>query len=109
MAGVAVPIDDKIVFRPSVLAKFVKNAPMQVDVNASLLFSNIFWIGASYRTEKAIVFMTEFRISEKFRVGYSYDIYLNELQPHNKGSHEIRLGIDLDLYKERMLTPRFFF
>ena len=109
MAGVAVPIDDKIVFRPSVLAKFVKNAPMQVDVNASLLFSNIFWIGASYRTEKAIVFITEFRISEKFRVGYSYDIYLNELQPHNKGSHEIRLGIDLDLYKERMLTPRFFF
>lgn len=109
LAGGAIPIDEKIVFRPSVLAKFVKNAPLQVDVNASVLFDNIFWIGMSYRTEKALVFMTEFRISEKFRVGYSYDYYLNEILPHNKGSHEFRLGFDLDIYKERMLTPRFFF
>ena len=108
MAGAAIPIDDRIVFRPSVLAKFVQNAPLQLDINASLLFGDIFWIGASYRTEKAIVFMTEFRISENFRVGYSYDIYLSELQPHNKGSHEIRLGIDIDLYHSRLMTPRFF-
>lgn len=109
MAGAAFPIAEKIVFRPSVLAKLVKNAPLQVDLNASIVFDNIFWIGVSYRTEEAIVFLTEFRISEKFRVGYSYDVYLNALQPHNSGSHEIRLGIDIDLYKERMLTPRFFF
>ncbi len=108
MAGAAIPMDDKIIFRTSVMAKFVKNAPLQLDINASVLFGDIFWIGASYRTEKAIVFLTEFRISEKFRVGYSYDIYLNELQPHNKGSHEIRLGIDLDIYNSRMMTPRYF-
>jgi type IX secretion system PorP/SprF family membrane protein len=108
MAGAAIPMDDKIIFRPSVMAKFVKNAPLQLDINASVLFGDIFWIGASYRTEKAIVFLTEFRISEKFRVGYSYDIYLNELQPQNKGSHEIRLGIDLDIYNSRMMTPRYF-
>lgn len=108
MAGAAIPMDEKIIFRPSVMAKFVKNAPLQLDINASVLFGDIFWIGASYRTEKAIVFLTEFRISEKFRVGYSYDIYLNELQPHNKGSHEIRLGIDLNIYNSRMMTPRYF-
>jgi len=108
MAGLAVPLNDKLIFRPSLLAKFVKNAPLQFDVNASLLFGDIFWIGASYRTEKAIVFLTEFRISEKFRVGYSYDIYLNELQPQNKGSHEIRLGIDIDTFHSRMMTPRYF-
>lgn len=109
MAGVAIPIDDKIVFRPSALVKFVKNAPMQVDVNVSLIFDNIFWVGTSYRSEHAIVLMTEFRVTEKLRVGYSYDIYLNELQPHNKGSHEFRLGFDFDIYQDRMLTPRFFF
>jgi len=108
MAGLAVPLNDKLIFRPSLLAKFVKNAPLQFDVNANLLFGDIFWIGASYRTEKAIVFLTEFRISEKFRVGYSYDIYLNELQPQNKGSHEIRLGIDIDTFHSRMMTPRYF-
>lgn len=109
MVGTAIPVDEKIVFRPSMLVKFVKNAPLQMDLNASLLFDNVFWIGASYRTEKALVFLTEFRISKTLRVGYSYDIYLGSLLPHNQGSHEIRLGFDLDFYKDRTLTPRFFF
>jgi type IX secretion system PorP/SprF family membrane protein len=90
------------------MAKYVKNAPMQVDLNASVVFDKFFWVGVSYRTEKAIAFMTEFRITPKVRLGYSYDIYLNELQPHNYGSHEIRLGFDLRLGQERMNTPRYF-
>ncbi|MBK6347588.1 MAG: PorP/SprF family type IX secretion system membrane protein [Bacteroidales bacterium] len=109
MGGAAFPIDDKIVFRPSMLVKFVKNAPIQLDVNASILFDNIFWVGASYRTEQAVVLLTEFRISKTVRVGYSYDIYFGPLLPYNKGSHEIRLGFDLDFMNERTLTPRFFF
>lgn len=109
MGGAAFPVDDKIVFRPSMLVKFVKNAPVQLDVNASVLFDNIFWVGASYRTEQAVVLLTEFRITKTVRVGYSYDIYFGPLLPYNKGSHEIRLGFDLDFINERTLTPRFFF
>ncbi|MCD6355529.1 MAG: type IX secretion system membrane protein PorP/SprF [Prolixibacteraceae bacterium] len=39
MLGVAMPLNDKIIFRPSMLAKFVRNAPVQMDFNASFLFS----------------------------------------------------------------------
>ncbi|MDP2238374.1 MAG: type IX secretion system membrane protein PorP/SprF [Bacteroidales bacterium] len=109
MAGVAIPISEYVSLRPSFMAKFVKNAPLQLDANVSLVFNDQFWIGMSYRTEKAIIFLTEFRITEKLRVGYSFDMYLNELQPHNKGSHEIRLGLDIELFQSRMLTPRYFF
>jgi type IX secretion system PorP/SprF family membrane protein len=108
MAGVAIPLDKKIVFRPSTLFKYVQNAPLQVDLNASFLFSNIFWVGASYRTEKAVTFLSEFRITPGIRLGYSFDLYLNELQLHNKGSHEFRLGFDIDMDKTRMMTPRYF-
>lgn len=108
MTGAAFPLDDKIVFRPSLLAKYVKNAPLQVDLNASLLFNDFFWIGASFRTQKALAFMTEFRITPRIRLGYSLDIYLNELQPYNYGSHEIRLGFDLPGNGYRMKTPRYF-
>jgi len=90
------------------LGKFVRNAPLQMDFNASFLFSDLFWIGASYRTEKAVIFLTEFRITEFLRLGYSFDLYLNELQLHNKGSHEFRLGFDINLRKSRMKTPRYF-
>jgi type IX secretion system PorP/SprF family membrane protein len=108
MTGAVFPIRDKIVFRPSLLAKYVKNAPLQVDLNASVLFNDIFWVGAAFRTQKALAFMAEFRITPKIRLGYSYDIYLNELQPYNYGSHELRLGFDLDVNRYRMKTPRYF-
>lgn len=108
MGGTAFPIVDKIVFRPSLMAKFTPNAPLQVDVNASVLFNNYFWVGASYRTGKAIAFMTEFKIAERLKLGYSYDLYFNELQSFNYGSHEIRLGFEFPLFEERMRTPRYF-
>jgi type IX secretion system PorP/SprF family membrane protein len=108
MAGVSIPISEKVIFRPSVMAKYVAHAPMQCDINASFLFSNLFWVGASYRTEKAVIFLTEFRISKNLRIGYSYDLYLNKLMTVNKGSHEVRLGLDFDVFSSRMLTPRYF-
>jgi type IX secretion system PorP/SprF family membrane protein len=108
MTGTVIPFNDKIVFRPSVLAKFVKDAPVQMDFNASFLFSDIFWIGASFRTEKAVVFLTEFKLNDFMKLGYSFDLYLNELQLHNKGSHEFRLGFNIGGSKTRMKTPRYF-
>lgn len=107
MSGVAIPMGENVVFRPSVLAKFVKNAPPQIDINASFLFANTLWLGASYRTEKAIALIAEVNIAQNFRIGYSYDMWLNELKAYNKGSHEIRLSFDFNV-KRRMLTPRYF-
>jgi type IX secretion system PorP/SprF family membrane protein len=107
MTGAAFPLGEKVVFRPSLLAKFVSNAPPQIDLNASFLFANTLWLGASYRTEKAIAFITEINIAQNFRIGYSYDIWLNELKVYNKGSHEFRLSYDFNVGK-RILSPRYF-
>jgi len=108
MAGIAVPVSDMVVFRPSVLVKYVKDAPWQMDLNASFLFNDLFWLGMSYRTDGDLVFLTEFNISRKYRVGYSFDVNVKDRIHYNSGSHEIRLGIDLDLLKNRMYTPRYF-
>ncbi len=107
MTGAAIPLSENVVFRPSLLAKFVNNAPPQLDVNASFLFANVIWLGASYRTEKAVAFITEINIAQNFRVGYSYDIWFNELKVYNKGSHEIRLSFDINVGR-RILSPRYF-
>lgn len=108
MGGAALPMDDKIVFKPSMLVKYTKNAPTQFDFNASFLFNNYLLLGASYRTMQAITFMTELTITETIKLGYSYDIYLNELQPFNYGSHEIRVEFDFGMLNTRMRTPRYF-
>ncbi len=108
MTGMVFPLNDKMVFRPSMMGKYVDNAPVQFDFNASILFKDAFWVGAAYRTEKAIIFLTEIKISKGIRLGYSFDLYMNELQTHNSGSHEFRLGFEVHSDKERMKTPRYF-
>ena len=108
MAGVAVPVSDMVIFRPSVLVKYVKDAPWQMDLNASFLFNDLFSLGMTYRTDGDLVFLTEINISRKYRLGYSYDVNVKDRLNYNSGSHEIRLGLDLDLYKNRMYTPRYF-
>lgn len=108
MAGLAIPVSDNVIFRPSVLVKYVKNAPWQLDLNASFLFSDLIWLGMTYRTDGDIIFLTELNIGRKYRIGYSYDMNVKDLIHYNSGSHEIRLGLDLDLLKNRMYTPRYF-
>lgn len=108
MTGGVWEMANNIYFRPSSLVKFVRNAPVQVDLNASFLFKNALVIGASYRTEKAMSLMTELAITRGIRLGYSYDIYFNELQLYNYGSNEIRLEFDINIFEPRMVSPRFF-
>jgi type IX secretion system PorP/SprF family membrane protein len=108
MAGAALPISDELIFRPSLLAKFVQNAPPQMDLNFSFFIREKFLLGLSYRTEKAMSLMTEFYLTHSIRIGYAYDIWFNTLQTYNKGSHEVRLGFDLDLFHTRMISPRYF-
>lgn len=115
MAGMAIPLTDRIVFRPGMMFKYTKNAPLNFDLNASFLFNNLIWVGTSYRTNRnaitnknAIVLMLELNLTENWRLGYSYDAYLNELKTYSQGSHEVMISYDLNLFKPRVLTPRYF-
>ena len=109
MAGGVIPLSRDIVFTPSALLKYVQNAPLQLDINASFVLNGILTLGASYRTDNAIGLLMEINLSKGFSIGYSYDIWFNALQASNQGSHEIRLGYDIDLFgKPRMLSPRYF-
>jgi type IX secretion system PorP/SprF family membrane protein len=108
MAGYAYPLSEKVVFRPSMLFKYVVNAPMQFELDASFLLNNTLWLGAAYRSKEAIVLLTELNVRHNLRIGYSYDIWFNDLMGYNKGSHEIHVGFDINLMKGRLLNPRYF-
>ena len=110
MGGYAFKISDDFIFRPSALIKYTLHAPPNMDFNASAFFFNTLWLGLSYRTwNNAAVFLTQIVITDNLYIGYSYDTYLNsEVQAHFKGSHEIMVGYDINLFKSRQLTPRYF-
>lgn len=106
-SGVALELNDNMVFKPSFLLKYVENAPMNVDINASMLFKQVFWFGLSYRHGSALAVITEYNITDWMRVGYSYDIVLNRLKRFTGGSHELFLGFDFRLKKDTDISPRY--
>jgi type IX secretion system PorP/SprF family membrane protein len=109
MAGVVIPVTEYLDLRPSLLVKYVQNAPVQADLGVALLIRKVLWIGASYRTENCLSLTAEVNVVRNIHIGYAYDAWFNQLSGYNKGSHEIRLGIDLDiLHNGRFNGPRYF-
>lgn len=101
--------------------------PTSLDINGMLIFNQRFWFGASYRTgvnvwdknykdfsvdkldtTNALSGIMQLYVTERFRVGYSYDHMLNSLSDVEKGTHEITLGYTFPLRSKRLLSPRFF-
>jgi type IX secretion system PorP/SprF family membrane protein len=107
-AGMAITSNPDVVIKPSVLLKYVYNAPLQADFNINVLFAKTFWVGASYRTNDAIVGILELQLSPKFRIGYSYDFTLTDIQNYSSGSHEIMLGYDFGYDLLKIKSPRYF-
>jgi type IX secretion system PorP/SprF family membrane protein len=109
IAGGVVPLTESLVLMPSVLIKYVRNAPIQADLTACLLIRQLLTLGVTYRTASALGLIAQVNVGKGFTVGYSYDIWFNSLKSYNSGSHELRIGYEFGLFgKERMLSPRFF-
>jgi type IX secretion system PorP/SprF family membrane protein len=109
MAGGIIPITEELDFRPAVLIKYVQNAPVQADLSLALLIHKVLWVGVSYRTENCLTLMAEVNVMKNLHIGYSYDAWFNQLASYNKGSHEIRIGYDIDAFRtNRLTTPRYF-
>lgn len=107
-AGRAFRINRNLIFKPSLLAKTVNNMPAFLDLNASFLIKEKLWLGGSYRRGYGAVAILEYNLSPLLRIGYSYDISTTDLGRQNGGSHEIFIGYDLNVFKSKIISPRYF-
>lgn len=108
MTGYVVPLSASVVWKPSLLTKFVTGAPVSFDFNSNFWFYDRFAVGASYRTGAAVLGMVEFQATPQLRLGYAYDYGLNNLQRYNSGTHEIMLRYEFGFDKSKVLSPRYF-
>lgn len=108
MGGYVFDLSDNIKFKPAVLAKVVKGAPLQADLSANFLFNEKFTLGAAYRWSAAMSVMAGFQISDSWLIGYAYDKDTTRLGKFNSGSHEIFLRYELFKNYDKVVSPRFF-
>ncbi|WP_300659767.1 type IX secretion system membrane protein PorP/SprF [Fluviicola sp.] len=94
--------------KPSVLLKYVANAPLEADINFAVYYKNMISAGVSYRTNDAVVFLVEYQANSFFRIGYAYDLTTTALSRYTSGTHEIMFGIDFGRDLVKVKTPRYF-
>lgn len=93
-------LDLNFTLEPSIMARKVKDAPSQVDINLKAGFLDDQLItGISYRTLGALGVLLGAKLSN-FQFIYSYDMSFQRFQKFNSGSHEISLFLEFEK-KER--------
>jgi type IX secretion system PorP/SprF family membrane protein len=122
MAGGLINVSPGLRVRPSVLFKEDFRGPTSADLNAMVIFNDIIWVGASYRTglslwkkdfqnlssQNSVSGIVQFFFTERFRVGYSYDYATSALGNNQSGSHEITLGFAFGKVPRSFICPRVF-
>lgn len=127
-SGVVVgKLDGNFKFYPSMMMKFVKQTPIDFDLNANFLMYNRIWFGAGYRfggnyfvdNEKvkigkgsAVIGMLKVLVVKNLEIGYAYDYTLSDLGSYQSGSHEFLVNFKFDRKNQesngiRITTPRY--
>ncbi|WP_343588454.1 type IX secretion system membrane protein PorP/SprF [Flavobacterium sp.] len=108
-AGYVFQVNDKVKLKSAFMSKFVKGAPISLDVTANVLYNEKFEFGAAYRIDDSVSALFNINVTPTLRVGYAYDYTLTNFGQFNSGTHEIMLLFDLDLLGKGFdKSPRFF-
>ncbi|WP_366186822.1 type IX secretion system membrane protein PorP/SprF [Flavobacterium ovatum] len=108
-AGYVFTLSDLWKLKPAFMTKYVKGAPVTLDLSANVLYNSQFELGAAYRVGDAVSALMGLKVLPSVKVGYSYDYTLSNLGQYNSGTHEVFVLFDLDLLKKGFdKSPRFF-
>lgn len=110
ITGYVWDLNEFVKFKPTLLTKVVRGAPLQVDVSANFMLNDKFIVGAAYRWDAAFSGMAGFNVSNKFLIGIAYDKETTELgsATFNDGSFEVIFRYDFISTKNNLKSPRFF-
>ena len=108
IAGKVFVLSEKLKFKPSLLTKINKGAPIQIDLTANFILHDKIWLGAMYRIGNAFGAMIQVQLIKTLRVGYAYDYTTTYLRRYNSGTHEIMVSFDFYTGKNKIRSPRYF-
>lgn len=108
IGGYVFDLNEKVKFKPAVLAKAVSGAPWIADMSANFLFNEKFTLGAAYRFGDAFSVLTGFQINKNLNIGYAYDMTTTDLKNYSNGSHEFMLRYEFIKKTNVIKSPRFF-
>lgn len=106
--GYVYTINQMLKIKPNFLFKMVDDRPVELDLNANVLFDEVVWFGLSYKFSNAITMLTELQVTDQLRFGYSYSVTTGPIKTAELGSHEILLNYRFKFNMKGIVTPRYF-
>jgi len=79
-------------FVPNFMMRFMKNSPLQYDLNAQLKLKNKGWLSVNYRNKYAIGLNIGVIASESLKIGYSYNVNTQNSAHISATNHEFLIG-----------------
>ena len=116
MGGLILPVGQTTKFKPAVLVKYTKHAPISIDLNASFIFFEKFWVGGTYRMGgdqftnlgESLDAIVQYQVTQNIRAGIAYDFTLSKMRDYNSGTYEVVLDYYFINKDAVMTNPRFF-
>jgi len=96
-------------FKPSALAKVVKGAPVEFDLNGVISLFDVIDLGANYRSGDGLGLLAGITLKERLVLNYAYEIPLTQLRYVTVQTHEIGLRYKFGrAHFDKIESPRFF-
>ena len=100
--GYNMELNSDLVLEPSILAKYVENSPLAVDLALNFEYQEIMRFGASYRWNNAVTGLIGCEVLQDFQIGYAYDYNINALAKYAPSSHQFYMKYTFKRPKELM-------
>lgn len=108
LAGATFDLGTNWKFRPATLVKMTDNAPLAWDFNFAFVANEKWWFGVNYRLIESVGGFVQLQVSERFKIGYSFDVSTTAMVRYNYGSHELLLRYELPRKNAVNFSPRYF-
>jgi len=91
IGGMVTQLTKGVKIRPSMMLSYNPNTPVGVNLSTSLIFFDAFWVGASYRLDDSINFLTAYQFNKQIKASLAVDFTTSALRKHAFGSFEIMM------------------
>lgn len=96
MTGVVLPLGATVDFVPQVLSRYTQAAPIDFDINASVIWKQDYSLGLTFRTgggdgdvAESLDVIASAKLMRGLLLGVSYDLTMSDLKNYSNGSIEV--------------------
>ncbi len=106
--GYIINVNENFKLKPTLMIKNISGAPLQSEITMLSFIKNALWLGVAYRSQHTIAGIIGLQFTPQFKVGYSYDYILSDIQKYHLSTHEIHISYVFKYDKSKRANPRLF-